>query len=101
MLSLLLSGVAALLWRGRDRGPWLDRPGALRIARASGLAAWAAGTGAYALAYWTAPGSYGFAPSALWGVAPLMGLMPGLAALVLTLCAADTARTVSGTPDPA
>jgi len=99
LFSMLASGVGALIWIGRDRGPWLNRAGVLRMAWGSGLAAWVLGTGGYALAWWSAPESYGFSARALWAVAPTVGLLPGLSALALTLCAADTARTVSGDPD--
>lgn len=95
-----LGGGMAMLWVGGRRPSWPDRSASLQLAWLSGLVHWGVGALAYVALYLSDPTDYSFGPSGLLVFAPVLGLLPGGAALVLTLCAGDAVRTALGLSAP-
>lgn len=93
MLSMFPAATLAFWRLGRDREDWPQRPAIQRTSLLSAVSFWAISTAGYAAAYAAQPESFGFSAAALVGFAPAVGLLPGFSALVLTMCAGDTAAT--------
>lgn len=100
VVAIGLGGAMAMLWVGGRRSGWPDRAASLRLACQSGAVHWLVGALAYVTLYASDPTGYSFGPSGLLVFAPILGLLPGGAALVLTLCAGDAARTALGISTP-
>ena len=100
VVAIGLGGGMAMLWIGGRRPSWPDRLDSLRLACRSAVAHWLVGALAYAALYLSDPTGYSFGPAGLLVFAPVLGLLPGGAALVLTLCAGDSVRTVLGLAPP-
>ncbi|MFT5680397.1 MAG: hypothetical protein ACI8RZ_001303 [Myxococcota bacterium] len=94
-----MSGAMMMLFVGSRRTDWPTRPVTYRVAWWSAAAHWVAGAGAYAALYFADPTGYDFGPAGLLLAAPVLGLLPGGAALVLTVCAGDGVRTALGVED--
>ena len=95
-----LVGAMAMMFVGSRRAGWPTRPETWRVAWWSAAAHWAVGAGAYAALYFSDPTGYAFGPAGLLLAAPVLGLLPGGAALVLTMCAGDGVRTALEVTDP-
>lgn len=91
--SLFASGTGAFYALGLRQDRWPQRPAIQRTAWASAAVFWGASTAAYVAAYVAMPSAFDFGWRALAGLAPVVALLPGLSALVLTMCAGDAAAT--------
>ena len=100
VVAIGLGGGLAMLAIGSRRTGWPDRVDSLRLACQSGVVHWGVGALAYTTLYLSDPTGYDFGPSGLFIFAPVLGLLPGGAALVLTLCAGDSVRTALGISAP-
>ena len=95
-----IAGSVAMFILGSRRTGWPDRPAIYRAAWISAGVHWGVGALAYAALYFADPTGYEFGPRGLLLAAPVIGLLPGGAALVLTLCAGDGVRTALGVEEP-
>ena len=94
MLGLFGGAIGGFLLVGRRREAWPQRTDIQQISVRSAVAHWAISTAGYIAAYAAWPESFSFSVGALLGLAPVVGALPGMAALVLTMCAGDTAATI-------
>lgn len=91
--ALFVGGVAAFYGLGLKRERWPQRSAIQRAALLSGGTSWALSAAGYVVAYAAMPDAFDFGWLALAGLAPLVALLPGLSALILTMCAGDAAAT--------
>ncbi|MFT4978307.1 MAG: hypothetical protein ACI8S6_004215 [Myxococcota bacterium] len=93
IFALSVGGVGAFWGIGRRLEGWPKRPAILRTALWSGATFWLLSTTGYLAAYAAQPAAFDFSARALVLLAPVVGCLPGLSALVLTMCAGDAAAT--------
>ena len=99
-LSALFVGAFFAFWGlGARREGWPQRATIQRAALISAGNIWALGTALYAAAFLLQPDAFAFSAPMLILFAPAVGLLPGLASLVLTMCAGDAAATTLGSYD--
>lgn len=94
LLGLFVGAIVGFLLVGQRREAWPQRTDIQQISLRSALAHWFISTAAYMSAYAVWPESFSFSVGALIGLAPVVGALPGMAALILTMCAGDTAATI-------
>ena len=93
-------GAFGAFWRlGARQEGWPQRAAIWRVAWASACWFWGLGLLAYVALFGFAPEQFSFSAGMLVLLAPLVALLPALAALGLTLCAGDAAATALGSYD--
>ncbi|MEL6345038.1 MAG: hypothetical protein AAFV53_18120 [Myxococcota bacterium] len=96
LAGLFLGAVAAFCFLGSKQVGWPKRRAIQRTAVRSALVHWLVGTVIYAALFFADPSQFEFSAAALVMFAPLVGVLPGLSALILTMCAGDSAATILG-----
>lgn len=99
IIALFCGAVCAMWLWGRGRDCWPRRADVLSCAMYTGGAWWLLGAVSYGAMSMLWPQSTDLSPQTVWMFSPVVGLLWGGAALVLTLCAGDLTATVLGVHD--